>query len=47
MVDETLLPLVQNFERKSRMDLVLWNRLKDVSDNLKQVQKQLIQKRPR
>ncbi len=43
MTEETLMPLVQNFERKSRMDLVLWNRLKEVSDNLKQIQKQILE----
>ncbi|SEH04902.1 ATP-binding protein [Candidatus Venteria ishoeyi] len=38
MIDETLLPIVHSFERKSRMDLVLWNRLKEVSETLKEVQ---------
>ena len=38
---DTLLPVVHSFERKSRMDLVLWNRLKEVSETLKDVQKQV------
>lgn len=34
-IDESLLPIAKGFERKARMDLVLWNRLKDVSGRLK------------
>lgn len=41
MIDSTLLPLVHDLERKSRMDLVLWNRLKDVSETLKEVHKEV------
>lgn len=38
-IDKGLLPIAQGFERKSRMDLVLWGRLKEVSDTLKEVHK--------
>jgi len=41
MIDSTLLPLVHDLERKSRMDLVLWNRLKDVSETLKEMHKEI------
>ncbi len=41
MIDSTLLPLVHDLERKSRMDLVLWNRLKDVSGTLKELHKEV------
>ncbi len=41
MIDATLLPLVHDLERKSRMDLILWNRLKDVSETLKEVHKEV------
>ncbi|ALG68338.1 DNA repair ATPase [Beggiatoa leptomitoformis] len=37
MVEATLMPLVRGFERKSRLDLVIWNRLKDVSETLREI----------
>jgi MoxR-like ATPase len=47
LIDASLLPVVQQFERRSRLDLMLWHRIKDISDTLKNVEKDLFQhKRP-
>jgi hypothetical protein len=35
MIDEALLPMVQQFERRSRLDLMIWRKIKDISDTLK------------
>ena len=40
VIDSTLLPVVQKFERKSRLDLVMWERIKDISETLKTLQKE-------
>ncbi|EIJ43643.1 ATPase family protein associated with various cellular activities (AAA) [Beggiatoa alba B18LD] len=37
MIESSLMPLVRGFERKSRLDLVIWNRLKDVSETLREI----------
>lgn len=44
IIDETLLPVVHDFERRSRLDLVIWNRLKEVSDTLKEIDSQAFMK---
>jgi len=40
VIDGILLPVVQKFERKSRLDLVMWERIKDISETLKILQKE-------
>jgi MoxR-like ATPase len=41
MVEQILLPIVQDFERKSKLDLMIFERIKDVGDTLKGLQKNL------
>jgi len=40
MIEIILLPIVHNFERKSRLDMVIWERLKDVSESLKRMERE-------
>ncbi len=47
MIDQTLLPVVHNFERKSRLDLVLWHRVKNISDSLKGIEERLFKEKQR
>ncbi len=37
LIDHSLLPVVKQFERKSRLDLVIWQRLKEVSHTLREI----------
>ncbi|EDN68980.1 conserved hypothetical protein [Beggiatoa sp. PS] len=41
MVEQTLLPIVQDFERKSKLDLMIFERLKEMGDTLKALQKDI------
>jgi MoxR-like ATPase len=39
IIDKNLLPLSQDYKRKSRLDMVIWERLKEVSRTLKEMDK--------
>ncbi len=39
MVDKTLLPIVQDYERKSKLDLIIFERIKEMSEILKDLPK--------
>ena len=39
IVDNALLPIVQDFERKSRLDILIFERVKEMSETLKGYQK--------
>jgi hypothetical protein len=44
MVDKTLLPIVQDYERKSKLDLTIFERIKEMSELLKDLHKDLVAK---
>lgn len=44
MVDKTLLPIVQDYERKSKLDLTIFERIKEMLDLLKDLHKDLVVK---
>jgi hypothetical protein len=44
MVDKTLLPIVQDYERKSKLDLTIFERIKEMLDLLKDLHKDLVAK---
>ena len=44
MVEKSLLPIVQEYERKSKLDLVMFERVKDMSQILKELQKEILAK---
>jgi hypothetical protein len=43
MIETTLLPIVQDFERKSKLDLMLFRRVKDLGEHLKELQQEFAQ----
>lgn len=40
IIEHALLPVVRQFDRKNRLDMVIWERLKDVSDTLRALDKE-------
>jgi hypothetical protein len=44
MIDDTLLPIVQDFERKSKLDLMIFERVKEVGEMLKTMQTDMLAK---
>ncbi|MCP4702441.1 MAG: AAA family ATPase [Gammaproteobacteria bacterium] len=44
MIDATLLPIVSKFERKSRLDFMIWNRIKEISDAMKELDREAFTK---
>ena len=40
LIEQGLIPAIQQFERKSRLDLMMWNKLKDITDSLKSLEQQ-------
>lgn len=44
MVEKSLIPIVQEYERKSKLDLVMFERIKEISQILKEVQKEILAK---
>jgi uncharacterized protein YqgV (UPF0045/DUF77 family) len=43
MIETTLLPIIQDFERKSKLDLMLFRRVKELGEHLKELQQELAQ----
>jgi len=41
MVEKTLLPIVQEYERKSKLDLIMFERIREMSQMLKEVQQEI------
>ncbi len=44
MVEKTLLPIVQDYERKSKLDLIIFERVKEMAETLKELQKEWLVK---